>query len=181
MYCTNCGKEVEENDKFCKNCGTLIQAKNMEVNGEQTKEECSKKYGMKYFKFFSKYYMGFIIILGIISIITRMTTLGNYEHIDSLVAFIAVAELILTVVLYIIVPIKLTQELPQKTKRSFYILIGFIIIDYIWRIISASVNIYFNLTTSNVLETVLAAILFYAVWYIPNLIYFVKRRKLFVN
>lgn len=35
MFCSNCGKEVEENAKFCKNCGTLLQSETP-TNGATT-------------------------------------------------------------------------------------------------------------------------------------------------
>ena len=39
MYCSNCGKELEGDEAFCKNCGTKVQQPSDEQNEAETKDE----------------------------------------------------------------------------------------------------------------------------------------------
>lgn len=164
MYCSNCGNKLEENAKFCSNCGKST-IKNI------------KKYGMKYFEFFYKYYLKFIIIIGIITLFVSSSYYTQGIEMEN--AILLILHLVMTIVLYIWIPVKLNEELPKKTKVSYVCLIIFLIIDYLWRVLNTSFSSIYN--NGDALLTILIAMSIYSIWYIPNLIYFLNRKRLFKN
>ena len=38
MFCSNCGKEIQENSKFCPICGTALKKFNISYNNSNTEE-----------------------------------------------------------------------------------------------------------------------------------------------
>lgn len=172
MYCTNCGKEIKREYKFCKNCGSNI---NIEEQNEITNAaiEKEKNISMKYFKFFSTIYLGIIIILNIF-------TLSKYRNIEIVNVYIFL-QLLLEIILYIMLPIKLLYELPKKTKFIYKLLLGFLILDYIYKVMLASINCYYKNEYINITIYIILSTIMYAIWYVPNIIYFIKRKSIFIN
>ena len=160
MYCKYCGKEVD--GKYCKYCG----------------KEIEKKQGMKYFDFFWKYYLVFIIILNIVLLYTRYINIKEYEAIDASLLYL---EIIINLAIYILIPIPLREQMEKRTGTGFILLIGFLTADYIWRVITTTATTYFSYPQEDLGLMLIITILIYAIWYVPNFIYFIKRRKLFVN
>lgn len=174
MYCTNCGKEVKESYKYCNNCGSEIETieKNEKkyIQEDVPKENC---FGMRYFKFFSTVYLTIVAIISIINMI-------NYRNIEEWNIYITY-NLILDIMLYIIIPIKLLNDLPKRTLISYILVLIFLISDYVYKVIMVSIATYINNPYTNVGINILLLVIIYGIWFIPNIIYFVKRRKVFTN
>ena len=66
MFCKNCGKEVNLNDKFCAFCGTPLEQQVQELKPTNTAASTSEKGPFKVFAIIG-FVMGFIsIILGFV-------------------------------------------------------------------------------------------------------------------
>nr|DAN64962.1 MAG TPA: zinc-ribbon containing domain protein [Caudoviricetes sp.] len=167
MYCSNCGKEIYNDEKFCKYCGNLI---NKELHNE---ENNTKKVGMKYFDFYSKFYLCFIIIINMLGFLSfsGITEWNIYTY----------SILIIDIILYVLLPIKLLNDLRKKTKFIYKLLLAFLLLDYLYRVITLSFTTYINHPNSSLVEYVFISIFMLGVWFIPNLIYFIKRKDIFVN
>lgn len=171
MYCSNCGKELKNNDKFCKYCGKAVEGyiQNENINTENNRKDL----GMKYFNFFSKFYLSFIIIINILTLFSfsGMKEWNIYTY----------SILIIDIALYIIIPIKLLNDLPKKTRFIYILLISFILIDYLYKVITVSFTTYINYPNSSLIEYALISIFMLGIWFIPNIIYFIKRKDVFIN
>lgn len=167
MYCINCGKKINSNGKFCKYCGSLI------TEELDTEENNTKKLGMKYFDFYSKFYLSFIIIINMLGFFSfsEIKEWNIYTY----------AMLIIDVILYILLPINLLINLQKKTKFIYQLLLAFLLLDYLYKAITLSFTTYINYPKSSLIEYILISIAMLGVWFIPNLIYFIKRRNIFEN
>lgn len=172
MYCTNCGKEINVDNKFCKNCGSIIEHEEQEKKEEIVINKAEEK-SMKYYNFFSKYYLLIITIVNIIS-------LANYQNVEVWDTTVWVL-LILEVIIYIVLPMKLLNDMQKPTESTQILLIAFLSSDYTYRVLTSSFITYYEyLNTSIITYIVLYSIIFGA-WFIPNIIYFVKRSDTFKN
>lgn len=176
MYCTNCGKEVNSSYKYCKNCGSSIEYVEQDKNLYEYNEEEEQKeqyLGMRYLKFFSTIYLGIVVAINIL-------LLTNYRSVEEWDIF-AYSNLLLDIILYIAIPIKLLNDMPKKTKFIYKLLMAFFILDYIYKVIIVSITTYSNNPYTNIQTYMLIATMMYGIWFIPNIIYFWKRKKVFVN
>lgn len=167
MYCSSCGKEIGEDEKFCKYCGSSIH-KNIQNNENDT-----IKIGMKYFNFYSKFYLSFIIIINMLSFV-------NFSGIEEWNIY-TYAILVIDIMLYILLPMKLLNDLRKKTKFIYKLLLAFLLLDYIFKVITVSFTIYINHPESSLIEYIFLSISIFGIWFVPNLIYFIKRKKFFIN
>jgi len=172
MYCTNCGKEINEEDKFCGFCGKKNKKVNICNKDENNKE---KIFSMKYFNFFKTWYVGFLIIMNLITLIGNVEYIQNFENEYIIIFFI------IDIVLYILIPIKLISDLDKKTEFIFCLLMSFLILDYGIKTISSTLYYVIDNRDSNYFMYLILYALIYGIWYIPNIIYFTKRRKMFTN
>lgn len=174
MYCTNCGKKVNDTYKFCKYCGNAIETeKKIEKNTNTVIIDKQENLSMKYFRFYSTWYLFLAIVFNIINI-------AGFGNIDEWNSYTYMA-LLLEFILYIAIPIKLVHEMPKKTKFIFKLLLAFLILDYICKVIFNSINYLYDNPNESILTYILLLIAFYAIWYIPNIIYFIKRKNIFIN
>lgn len=172
MYCTNCGKEINVDNKFCKNCGSIIEHEEQEKKEEKVINRTEEK-SMKYYKFYSKYYLLIITIVNLILLI-------NYQNVEVWDTTVWVA-FILEVIIYILAPMKLLNDMQKPTELTLILLIAFLSADYTYRVLTSSFIAYYeDLNTSIITNIILYTIIFGA-WFIPNIIYFVKRSDTFKN
>lgn len=169
MYCRNCGKELEDTDKFCKYCG--IDINNFTKNN--LKDKLEDNISMRYFKFFVSTMLTIIIIINILSLFSFI----QVKKWD----FYTISLLLLQILLYVVLPLKLKKDLPKRTTFSFGFLIAFLILDYIYKVIMVSLDTYLKFFNTDLITNVLVALILYGCWFIPNLIYFFKRKRLFIN
>ena len=170
MYCTNCGKEINVNDKFCKNCGNNIE--NEEQHNKIVNNSTEEK-NTKYYHFFSKYYLMIIAIINVIG-------LANYQNVEVWDIYVCLG-LILEIVIYIVAPLILLCDMQKPTRFTWILLMAFFALDYIYRVISASLITYLKYMDTNIITYIIISIGLYGVWFIPNIVYFVKRREMFKN
>ena len=171
MYCVNCGKETGIEDKYCKYCGKKILNDNQKNSVDRVKNDNSAL-SMKYYDFFKKWYLPFIVIINLLIIISNLL---NFESMDLIVL------LIIDVILYLALPIKLISVLEKKEKFGFFLLIIFFILDYIVKVLFGTINFFENDSENGFFIYAIILIVIYGIWFVPNMIYFVKRRYLFIN
>lgn len=168
MYCTNCGKETNINNKFCKYCGNNIE--NDEYQDEII-DSNTEEMSTKYYDFFSKYFLRIITIINIIGF-------ANYQ--DVLVWDIyAWLELLLDIILFVVAPLKLLYDMQKPTGFTYKLLMSFLLLNYIYRVIKVSLITYSQYMESSLISYIIISIGLFGFWYIPNIVYFKKRRYIF--
>ncbi len=176
MYCSNCGKETDTEDKYCKYCGKKLLKDNNKNNETEIEEKDStSSISMKYLNFFAKWYLPFVVIVNFIIIC------GNFNF-NNEIDTTLLCTFILYLILYIAIPIKLISGIEKKEKFGFFLLISFFILDYLIKLI-VGINMYLqtNIIDEYFIIYTFILLLIYAIWYIPNIIYFAKRKKVFTN
>lgn len=138
------------------------------------KESNSSDISMKYYNFFAKVYL--IIVIFFNSIITFMNL--QYAQEGNIWTLITIA---INIILYIIFPIQLKDEMILKTKKGYKMIIIFLVFDFIYRIIISTISIYLIDSTSNLSMYSIIYLIIYSIWYVPNLVYFIKRKEIFIN
>lgn len=175
MFCQNCGKELlDSNDKYCRYCGTKLN-----ISKEIKTDNVSSQYNipsLKWFNFFYKIYLPIVIILNFIFTLPQVLQFaeaGGYN-------IFSIFYLILCITLYIIIPFLAYLKIEKSKETGYRFILIFLICDYVYRVIFTSVTTAVNyadtLSTCIVLST-----LIYAIWYVPNIVYFIKRRNYFLN
>lgn len=172
MYCTNCGKEINADNKFCKNCGSIIEREEQEKEAEIVTNKAEEK-SMKYYNFYSKYYLLIITIVNIIG-------LANYQNVEVWNTAVWVI-LILEVIIYIVVPMKLLNDMQKPTELTLILLIAFLSADYTYKVLTNSFITYNQYSDTSIIPDIIASTIIYGTWFIPNIIYFVKRSDTFKN
>lgn len=127
---------------------------------------------MKYYNFFKKWYLPFVVIINFLIIISNLL---NFEDMDLVVL------LMINVILYVALPIKLVSVLEKKEKFGFFLLMSFFILDYIVKVIFGTINCFEADPENRFFIYVSTLIGTYGIWFVPNIIYFAKRRYLFIN
>ena len=184
MFCYNCGKEIQKGHNFCQYCGTKlnnVQIKekvnniddqttknNSNLSNENVKQE---QLSMNWFEFYRTFCLVFIIITGIIS----STQLIQFLNVN-VVTFILIMIIILS---YVIMPIVLFLNLPKMKSYAHTLLMIYLILDYAWRVLNVALYTAYNNSMEDLAKYAILAVLILGCWFIPNLIYFGKRTKLF--
>ncbi len=162
MQCKKCGKECLESEltnNLCENC---IKNENIP--------------SLKWFNFFYKIYLPIVIILNFIFAIPQVSQIVETETYN----IFTVSYIILCIVLYIIIPF-LAYSKVEKSKETGYILILLVLIcDYVCKVLFTSVSTVVNYS-GNIFTYIVLSTLIYAIWFVPNIIYFIKRRNYFFN
>lgn len=68
MYCSNCGKEVDEKDNFCKNCSSTLKAKSKKIN-----------FNKKYTKYFVVGFSLICIFIAVYFIVLNNSKPKNFD------------------------------------------------------------------------------------------------------
>ncbi len=175
MYCTNCGKATNNKDKYCKYCGQKISNKEQENIENATEEKTTSALSMKYFNFFKKWYLPFVVIINILSVC------ANFNFHDGVDMDMKLFLFIFNSILYIAIPIKLINVMDKKERFGFFLLMAFLSLDYIVKIIFGTILFTEIDIEIDFLASIIILTLFYGIWYIPNMIYFCKRKNVFTN
>ena len=164
MYCVKCGNKVKNTDIYCAKCGNKI---NQELSRDNTTDqEDSKAIPMLWYNFFTYVRLPLGIIISIFSLFLYNYSLFVYNKIALGFFFISIAMIIFyCTTLYM---------LHTKNKDSMI----YIVIQLILECISVSIN---SINYSyNILYGIICFVLVFAIWFIPNYIYFKKRKNIFV-
>lgn len=140
------------------------------INSKEIKEK-----SMKYYNFFTKYILTIIVIINIIAII------ANIQYVQATQDYTVGISILINIILHVIIPIQLKDKLTLKEKSGYIFIIIFFILDYIYNIIVASGNMCMNNCDGKFITYMIIFTIIYSVWYIPNLIYFIKRKEIFAN
>ncbi len=131
---------------------------------------------MKYYNIFTKYILAIIVIVNIIGTLINVSYIQNTQ--DYSIGIFVIASLIIR----IIIPIQLKDKLTLRKKTGYKLVIIYLVLDYIYSIIFSLRNIYVNnpiFFDEELNIYIIIASILYGIWYIPNLIYFIKRKNIF--
>lgn len=131
---------------------------------------------MKYYNIFTKYILVIIVIVNIIGTLINVSYIQNTQ--DYSIGIFVIASLIIR----IIIPIQLKDKLTLRKKTGYKLVIIYLVLDYIYSIIFSLRNIYVNnpiFFDEELNIYIIIASILYGIWYIPNLIYFIKRKNIF--
>lgn len=153
----------------------------LENQGVNTEKEKS----MKYCNFFYKIFLVLVLIWNIFALSFNLKDVGNISNdkMWNVPLIIFVVTVVIGNIFNILIAIKLKDELELKTRLGYKLVLVFFIFNYIYRIVISTLKLY----TNNIIEIkdieMYIAIYFilYSFWYIPNLIYFSKRKEVFIN
>lgn len=157
----------------------------MEKLGEK-RVETTKEKPLKYYDFFYKYYLVIVLIWNIIALGINLKGVENISNAEawSIPIGMLMSTAIIGNIVKILIPIKLRDELQLKTILGYRLVLFFLIFDYIFRITFSSLNACVdnhNETIGYIGLYVVIYLLLYSIWYIPNLVFFIKRKHLFVD
>lgn len=165
MYCVKCGNKIKNTDIYCSKCGNKI---NREVSQDDTtKQPSSKTLSMVWYNFFTYVRLPIGIIISIISLLLYNYSSFIYDKIALGICFINIAMLIFYCLsLYM---------LHFKKKETMI----YIVIELVIECISVFINSTYYL--NDILSSIISLILIFAIWFVPNYIYFNKRKNIFIN
>lgn len=174
MYCQNCGKELlDSDDKYCRYCGSELN-----ISKEIKNDSVSSQYNPPSLKWFNFYYavglpitIIFNIIMNVIPITSQIVEHNNYN-------FFSVSTIILFFILYIFIPVSAQLNLKSSKETGYKFLLLFLICDYICKITFSFVTVIIY-HSEDIFTYIFLFTLIYSIWFIPNIIYFFKRRKYF--
>lgn len=114
MYCTNCGKELPENSKFCNYCGASQQIADVKHNEEEIRPQFDEKSVVKKgsIQSFAKI---FFVIAPFISLFFFICTIAS---ISKLIRVVAISVLIITAVLWCISCYLNRKELKERVGNK---------------------------------------------------------------
>lgn len=165
MYCVKCGNKVRNNDIYCSKCGNKINREM--IQDSNVYQENIETLPINWYKFFTYFRLPIGIALGIFS-------LASYNYSSFVYNKIALGNFLINIAIIIFAGIALYM-LHTKNKESMV----FVVIQLIVECISICTNsVYYS---NNILSSIISLIFIVIIWFIPNYIYFNKRRKLFVN
>lgn len=165
MYCVKCGNKVRNDDLYCSKCGNKINREIIQDSNDY--QEKIETFPMNWYKFFTYFRLPTGIALGIFS-------LTSYNYSTFAYNKIALGNFLINIAIIIFAGIALYM-LHTKNKETM----TFVVIQLIVECISICINsVYYS---NNILSSIISLIFIVIIWFIPNYIYFSKRKNLFVN
>lgn len=172
MYCQYCGKELlDSNDEYCRHCGKKLKKDSKLNTSTQNKTPT-----LKWFNFFYKIYLPIIIFLNFIFLIPQVSQIVDYGYFN----FLNISYIILCLALYIFIPLLAYLKIKTSKETGYKFILLFLLGDYVCKIAFTSVNTTINYN-GNIFVYIIVSTLIYAIWFVPNLIYFFKRKDYFCN
>ena len=162
MQCKKCGKECLESELTNGLCIDCI--KNEDIPS------------LKWFNFFYRIYLPIVIILNFIFAIPQVSQIVETDNYN----FINISYIILCIVLYIIIPILAYSKVEKSKETGYRLILLFLICDYICKVLFTSATTTVNYG-GNIFTYIALCTLIYAIWFVPNIVYFIKRRNYFLN
>lgn len=158
MYCGKCGNEIMNNDSFCTKCGKKISSfDNIKINNESI-------IGMKWYNFYTYFILPLIIFINMFAILPST---------GSITAF----NLIFTLLWVIYIGITFALLLFKK-KIGYYFNLAYLLITPITTFFS-NISGLENESISYITGYIIGSGIPIAIWTIPNIVYFKKRKDLF--
>ena len=162
MQCKKCGKECLESELTNGLCEDCVRNKDMPP--------------LKWFNFFYRIYLPIVIILNFIFAIPQVSQIVETDNYN----FINISYIILCIVLYIIIPILVYSKVEKSKETGYRLILLFLICDYICKVLFTSATTTVNYG-GNIFTYIALCTLIYAIWFVPNIVYFIKRRNYFLN
>lgn len=162
MQCKKCGKECMESELINGLCFECTENKNIP--------------SLKWFNFFYRIYLPIVIILNFIFAIPQVSQIVEADNYN----FINISYIILCIVLYIIIPILAYSKVEKSKETGYRLILLFLICDYVCKVLFTSATTTVNYG-GNIFTYIALCTLIYAIWFVPNIVYFIKRRNYFLN
>lgn len=120
MYCQNCGHQNPNNTNFCQNCGSRLNAVNVQQNNGgilKTKEEYMKDYRAKHPEILFCTVISLLFdIVGFLVIIFKITSLSSKSYMSSADKESLTINIVIAVLLFIVGTIFLTVGKTREKK-----------------------------------------------------------------
>lgn len=156
MYCGKCGNEIMNNDSFCTKCGYKIgSSDNIKINNDLS---------MKWYNFYTYFILPFMMFTNISILIPNIYTITPFYLIFALLQFV-----------YIGITFAL---LLCKWKIGYYFNLAYLFITPIFAFIS-NISTLENENIYYIIGYIIGTAIAIAIWIIPNVVYFRKRKDLF--
>ena len=162
MQCKKCGKECMESELTNGLCEDCVRNKDMPP--------------LKWFNFFCKIYLPIIIILNFIFGLPSIAQIVESENYN----FYNVSYVVLYISLYIIIPLSAYLKVEKNKETGYRFIVLFLICDYVCKVLFTSATTTVNYG-GNIFTYIALCTLIYAIWFVPNIVYFIKRRNYFFN
>lgn len=162
MQCKKCGKECLESELTNSLCEDCVRNEDM--------------LPLKWFNFFYKIYLPIVIILNFIFVIPQVSQIIETENYN----FINISYIILSIILYIIIPFLAYLKVEKLKETGYRLILIFLMCDYICKVFFTSATTTVNYG-GNIFIYIALCTLIYAIWFVPNIVYFIKRRNYFLN
>ena len=172
VYCRKCGSKMLLTDNFCPNCGLNVHD-NVLQKYANTNVKAGNKLPMDWWKFWEYFILPASMLLYFISII-KMLFIEPINTIDPIICnFIVLIYMAVTYCFFIY----------RQSNAGFYIMIVYLALS---TLIGASVNTTFieifsnEMYSDDYLLIIFCMLIIHTVaWFLPNYIYFKKRKNYF--
>lgn len=178
IYCRNCGKEIIETDKYCANCGHIVEAREYDdsnKNNLETQNVLQSDLPMNWWNFWKYVRFPIGVILTVINIMDYLPTLDvNVINIFAFLTDISLLVLMITTYYHFL----------MQNKIGYKFLNAWLIIELVCNSLNTTVEAladsYGYITLMDFVGPFfLAVCIIGIVWTVPNYIYFKKRKSLF--
>lgn len=168
MYCRKCGEKLLDTDNFCPKCGVKIVVSNDNSTIIKMEDNKTKEISMNWYKIFSYFCLPLIFFVYTITLFFYNFNSFSYDKIEFGVFLINIAE----VFLYGIT----ICSLFKKSIHTFKYIVATLVVNCLN--FAGTTSIQFK---NSSLYFWIFLILFILIWFIPNYVYFNKRKNIFIN
>lgn len=194
MFCDHCGAELQKNINYCHKCGATLYQPDGCTNSTQVtpvfvdkpirgRQNYIAGKSMKWFNFFVDYLIWIWIIVGIIQYLIQVSKDIDNTFENSIIKYytdpiigtynvLILIGLIVTTLLCVLTFILLSNY----QKNGYFAVIALLIIRPVWPIIC-----YLSILKYIEITSILVSFMLLAAFSVINIVYFYRRRSIFVN
>lgn len=181
MYCPNCGKEIQDDSNFCYKCGKEI--KTQVTNEIENKSEYTNSIkGYKWYNAYNYVVIPLLIVLNLSTLASLCSILNNSINPSMLSSiFISIAFLVAFIAIKVALCISMYKKKKGTLKLfkiSIYLEFGVYLLGFILNLLTSIIaynGLYHFIITYSIY------ILIVGIWIRQNIVYFEKRKDIFIN
>lgn len=174
VYCRKCGNKMLLTDNFCPNCGLNVHDDDIyRYTNTNTNTQTQDKLSMEWWKFWEYFILPASMLLYFISII-KMLFIDQPNTVD---------PILYNFIVFIFIAITYCFFINRKNNMGFYIMVAYLVFS---TLIGALVNTTFieifsdRMYSDEYLLVIFCILIVHTLaWFLPNYIYFKKRKNYF--